>query len=355
MNGSVMVHFAFSTGLAKSITVPAGLLAHCQEHVRHVEQTLGLELQEPYRDNPRRWKPRKEDRCPSDEVLCIVAQDHNVWVRWLYEMLGEWSKPGWHEKPLTYSRMQLYGGSRPLVEEFEWGTRVTRYDRFGHDVPVNADGTPQTEVLTPDQAAMFWHGLQKVDVPVGRWTREYYRDRMEHLYEVLRGREHEGASIGCDPLTSEQAAAVVWLLDVEEVIPGYQLDLEVPKGYDELRSSYDGGYERCSICGAVDPDDLCEHLEWCDECEEFVGPGAGPDSDDDWCEHVKDRPVRQAAEIVERHLQTYGNPCKAAVYLAVKADCLAGADPSAMVDDWYLLIPWKAESADPQAQVRWPA
>jgi len=285
MSGSMAVFFTFATGIKNPITVPLGLLAHCQEHVRYVEEALGLELGEPYRDNPRHWKRRDEARCEHDKVLCIVASDHNAWIRWLHDSLGRWaSEPEWWTKPVPGGRMALWGADRPLVETFDWGTRVTSRYHCALLVPLNPDRTPQTEVLTPEQAQTFWHGLQAIDVPVGRWTEEFYRDRMDHLYEVLRGREHEGASIDCDPLTPEQVADVVWLLDTGGYIPSGGLDLDVPQGCDGLSSADE--YKRCTICGAVDLEELCEHLAWCEDCEDYTGPGSEHLA---WCEHHGER------------------------------------------------------------------
>jgi hypothetical protein len=99
-------------------------------------------------------------------------------------------------------------------------------------------------------------------VPTERWTAEYYKERMDCLYAVMRGRETEGVSLDVKALTVKQAAAVARLF-AEFLDPGDNR-LDVPHGHDYLASSYDGGYYWCagedakpSGCyRAVHPDDI---------------------------------------------------------------------------------------------------
>jgi len=207
---SFHVFFDLSSGLSKPLLVPKGTLASILEHVRHVEATLGLETEQ-YLDNPPHWKncgwrlAMREGI--SDETLCEEAEEHNAWIRWLYEKLGEWS-----ENP------------------------------------------PETgEKITPEDANRFWHALERITVDPSRWTEKYYRARMEAVYEVMRGREAEGMTLDTKALTPQQAAAVVRLFE-QWLDPG-DLRLDVPKGYDYLASSVDGGYVFCEKCGPVHPDE----------------------------------------------------------------------------------------------------
>lgn len=203
---SFNVFFAFSAGLSKPITVPKGTLASVIRHVENIEDRLGLE-REQYQNNPVHWAWRgwpAEDL--DDKVLCEGAEEHNSWVRWFYDRLAYWSK----------------------------------------NPP--ADG----EIITPDDAKTFWHGLQTLTVPPRRWTGDYYSDRMKAIYEVMRGRPDEGMTFDEDALTAKQAGAVIRLF--EQYLDPSDMRLEVPKGCDYLASSYYGEYDWCTKCGAVLPE-----------------------------------------------------------------------------------------------------
>jgi hypothetical protein len=218
VSGSHHVFFSFSTGLSKPMRVRKGLLAEAQRHVAEVEKALGLKAEQ-YMDNPPHWTRRKVgDRWLdatepstdiSDEEYCRIAEEHSTWVRYLYDDLARWAK----EPP--------------------------------------ADG----EELTPEQAATFWHGLQQIKVPVGRWSGEYYKARAEAMYEIMRGRPSEGFQWGQRALTPKQAAGVIWLLAEYMGLDPDDMRLDVPNGYDYLASSADGGYTWCSKCGPAHPDD----------------------------------------------------------------------------------------------------
>lgn len=236
---SVHVFFAFSSGLSKPIVVPKGTLASITAHIESVEKTLGLKRTQ-YRDNPVHWDtsdPAYRAGFPDvdDETLCETIAEHNSWVRWLYDKFAQWAE-----------------------DEVEHG-----------------------EAITPDDARSFWHGLQLLTVRPERWTADYYRNRMEHFYEVMRGRQQEGVTFPGPKLSPRQAAAVVWLFDF---LDPFDLRLDVPKGCDYLASSYDGGYDWCSRCGAVEPDYVnnCRkrgcpvQANWCDEDRpEWFRPSKG--------------------------------------------------------------------------------
>jgi hypothetical protein len=203
---SYHVFFGFSSGLAKPLKVPLGTLKEIADHVEWVERTLDMKC--PGGGSLWHWFNLR-DACTRAEMetLCEVATKHNAFVRRLYEDLDTWSK-----------------------------------------TPVKGG-----ESLTPSKAKKFWEALTEISVPVEKWTPEYYIGRMEHVYEVLRGRESEGATFDAKALTTEQAAAVINVFST--FLDDDDRRLDVPKGYDYLASSYDGGYDWCEKCGPMHPDD----------------------------------------------------------------------------------------------------
>lgn len=220
---SYHVFFAFSTGLQTPITAPKGELERIVKHIEGVEHALGLE-REQYRDNPVHWNLRGFPSASlNDKLLCETVERHNRWVRELYDLIAEWAS-----KPVE-------GG----------------------------------EIITPEAAKGFWHGLQQLTVPPSRWTGDYYRARMTTFYEVMRGRPTDGITWGVAKLTPKQAGAVIWLFS--ELLDTQDLRLEVPKGCDHLASSYWGEYDWCERCGAVLPEDSANcrkrkcpvQAEWC--------------------------------------------------------------------------------------------
>lgn len=182
---SFHVFFDFSTGLAKPIHAPAGTLDRIIAHVEFVEKTLGLD-----------WENMKPKESVSDEIYCKTAGRHNRFVRWLYSRFEEWSK-----KPVENG-----------------------------------------EVITPDAAKKFWHGLHMINVPTIRWTKDYYQDRMEHVFNVLIGDDDEGVTLGEKALKPKQAAAVIRLF--QEYFEN-TVDLEVPNGCYFLTDDY----VWCEKCG----------------------------------------------------------------------------------------------------------
>ena len=213
---SYHVFFGFSSGLAKPLTVPAGTKLSINEHVEEVERILGLK-REKYLDNPIHWDhfdPEYRDGFPSvdDETLCKTVQDHNAWVRGLYRYFGEWA-----EKPFKAGK----------------GKRA--------------------ETISIKDAEKFWHALTELTVGPSRWTPDYYIAQMEHLYEVMRGRESQGVTFEATALTTKQAAAVINIFS--PFLDSDDRRLDVPNGCDYLASSYDGGYDWCEKCGAVLPED----------------------------------------------------------------------------------------------------
>jgi len=245
--------FTLAAGLKKPIRVPKGTLAACQDHIERVERCLGFETTQ-YGDNPPHWKSTEPKDDVDDELFCDVASAHNRWVRWLYEKIGEWARTparkkltdGWHENHY------------PRPHEDRWRLMSGNYGK-----PV------ETEVLTPADAQTFWHGLVDIQVPVERWSKDYYIDRMQHLYEVMRGNEREGVNFDAPKLTTKQAAAVINLFS--EFLDEHDMRLDVPRGRDYLASSYDGGYDWCDTHGAVSRDDgICCSNKKCDLRQELI-------------------------------------------------------------------------------------
>lgn len=211
---SYHVFFEFSQGLSRPIKAKPGTLEKILTHVRHVEKTLGYKTSQ-YMDNPPHWESTVPIDGVTDKVFCKTAEDHNIFVRWLYDRLAEWS-----EKPPNPS-----------------------------------------EEITPEDAKQFWHGLRLIEVPWQRWTRDYYVARMQCLYEVMRGNDCEGISFDEKALTPEQCSAVMNLFS--QYLDTHDSRLAVPRGCDYLAASDDGGYEWCEKCGAVTYDDAmnCEEKD----------------------------------------------------------------------------------------------
>lgn len=214
---SFAVHFSFSWCLAKALTVPAGTKAKALAHVAEVERVLLLTQDPPGEGNieaygpnyPAHWESYGRQFAKIDrDLLCRTIEDHNRWVRFMYESFEEWSK-----------------------------------------TPCAAS---DSEELRPEDARDFWHGLEIIALDPQFWNREYYVARMESLYEVMRGRDSEGVSLdGCKPLTQQQAGFVIRLFD--QFLDPHDMRLEVVQspgrgfnGQDRLASSYDGGYTWCS-------------------------------------------------------------------------------------------------------------
>lgn len=221
---SYHVFFAFSVGLKESIWAPRGTLEGIWRHIEHVEKTLELTPTR-YRANNAHWQhPRGGWVDIERGLLCKTVREHNDWVRRFYDDLALWAKS------------PVEGGDE----------------------------------ITPRIADAFWHGLEILSVPPARWDKDYYRNRMEHLYEVMRGNTHEGVTFDAPKLTPKQAGAVINLfsfLDPDD------LRLDVPKGCDYLASLHYGEYEWCSRCGAVENDYAancrrrgCDvQANWCEE------------------------------------------------------------------------------------------
>jgi hypothetical protein len=203
------VFFMFAEGLAKPMRVPKGTRERMLAHVAEVERTLQLKT-EKYLNNPPHWTSESTRfKGIDDKIVCRAVEDHNRMVRWFYRILSE------------------------------------------------ASGKPKgkdTELLTPKQAAEFWHGLQILEVDPDRWTADYYRERMEEMYEVLRGRPTNGTAFDAKALNTKQANAVICLFS--QYLDSHDIRLEVPWQRDHLVDSEE--YRWCERCGAIAIDDVFE-------------------------------------------------------------------------------------------------
>lgn len=208
----VKAFWFFAQKINRSIFAPVGTLEKIMEHVEWVEDKLDIE-REKYLDNPERWKHTNYENI-EEKTLCRVAIEHNNWQRQLFEDFGKWSE--------------------------------------------NQPGEGMEEI-TPVDAEKFFPALTTIEVPLSRWSRDYYIGRMQVYYETMRGREAEGMKLSGEPLTTEQANAVIWLFS--HILDEHDVRLDVPKGCDSLYASDDGGYEWCEKCGAILPDDVY----WCKE------------------------------------------------------------------------------------------
>lgn len=213
---SYHVFFLLSTGIAKPIKVPFGLKDKCLAELSEVEHELKIP-RETYQGEVRwnHWEMdagigglRGKDYGIDDKVMCKAVERHNDHVRRLYRCLGECQN----------GECEFWNGER----------------------------VKKMETLTPEDAKEFWFGLEELSVDPSRWTADYYRARMDHLYEVMRGKENEGVSFDAKALSPVQTAAVIRLFDT--YLDKWDSRLDVPHGYDYLASSYDGGYFWCDKC-----------------------------------------------------------------------------------------------------------
>lgn len=219
----------------RPILVPQHTLAACRQTVGRVERLLGFKREE-HRGAPARWESTDPADDVTDKSLCDVARAHNRWVSWLDAMFVEWAKATPDNPPRGVWAASLAPDDPPLFNGDNWGRPM-----------------PPPDTITPDEARSFWHGVTPIPVPPQRWTRSYYRDRMDLAYEVMRGHERDGTVLGAKRLSTSQASAVVRLFAAW--LDCYDLALDVPRGRDYLATSFDGGYDYCEQCGPVVSDD----------------------------------------------------------------------------------------------------
>lgn len=201
------VMFSFSTGLNKSIKVPKGKCEEIKAAVEWITKEAGLEV-EKYMENPPHWKSYTPAKNIKDNRACELVRDHNAWVQRLYKNIAEWSK----NPPKDY------------------------------------------EEMTPEFASSIWYGLDTLDIPISRWSKEYYKQEMQELFDIMTGSEDFPTEWGEKKLTPKQAAAVIHLF--EEYLDEHDIRLELPKGGDTLLDSDE--YFWCENHGAIPHDEAEE-------------------------------------------------------------------------------------------------
>lgn len=195
--------FSLAVSVASPMRVPEGTIARIEEQIAATEQALGFE-REKYRDNPERWMSHNVSRDIDDRKACEAVAKHNQFVVWLFR------------------RMEAWGKSPPDKD---------------------------AEVLTVERSAELFPFLVQIRLSPDRWSGDFYQERMDEFYEVMRGRATNGISFGAKSLTPQQADAVVTLF--AEHLDLHDIRLAVPKGRDYLARSDDGGYSWCEKCCAA--------------------------------------------------------------------------------------------------------
>lgn len=231
---SFKVLFGFAAGLSQSVEVPVGSCERIIACVNKTETALGI-VREEYNWGVC-WNRRglvKRAAELSDDEYCAVVEEHNAGVRWFFDLLA------------------TCGASPP----------------------------ENSESLTPDKAQEFWVGLELLEVPVERWSKDYYYARMKAIYECLRRGAGEEFVLDADVLTERQAASVINLLS--PWLDGGDIRLDVIAGDDELSSSYHGEHAWCCGCGAVAPEDIEVDEDLCFACVVKAKEKAGADVDGD--------------------------------------------------------------------------
>lgn len=163
MNSSIKVYFELSSGIAETIIAPRGTYQAIKMHVEGITNKLGLNITQ-YGDSPSHWSPNIPASNVSNDLAGRTVLDHNKFVRDLYGDLAMWSR-----------------------------------------VPP----TGETEELTPAMFRDVWHGLAFLYLPPDRWSEDFYCQEMQDCYAIMRGRSQRGITFGEQPLTTEQANAVV--------------------------------------------------------------------------------------------------------------------------------------------------
>jgi hypothetical protein len=255
---SYHVFFAFSTGLKKAIKVPKGTLAKITQQIADTERICGLTRTPAYTPEGEKQRPGwhwtgaekamrakagpeidsslpnwwLDDRARDERIgaMSTAVINHNGFVRNLYEDLGKW-----------------------------W--EVTKWKRGS------------SETITSRQAEEFWGGLRILELPRVLWTRDHFVDRMAHLYSLLSTGESEGVTLNCSAFNATQTAALIDIFEGELDQWGFDCRFAVPldenlQPYDQLVTSYDGGYDWCSYCGPIHSDDFFARCRVCPRAKE---------------------------------------------------------------------------------------
>jgi hypothetical protein len=232
---SIETRFKFTQGLLKPIEVKAGTLAMIESHKAMLVEVFGLS------GDPSQWhwtiSSKLRTRCvPSSHRMDLVpAREDDAGL-------------------LTDKHVRAISCAHRRLVDVVWA-------RIATDQAAPLGEEPET--ITVEQAAEFWPVLSlSIDVPFWRWTAEHYHDRMEHAYEVMRGRSSEGVHFDEEPLTIRQANAAIRIFS--QWMDEHDVRLEVPNGHDMLKRSDTGGYDWCEHCGAIDEYEVRSEVSGCE-------------------------------------------------------------------------------------------
>jgi len=218
MGGLIECRFFFAEGLKKEIAFSLEAWSLLQEGIDRACESVGFAIGKSF--DFAKAVPKAFE---NDDELCEFARDHNRFVGWLWDSIQEF-------------------GDKPC-----------------EDNPV---------MLTDAYFKSIHAILKEVKVPIDRWSKDHYIDRMEAMFGIMTGNDADGIEFGSAPLTPEQAGSVIWLMDAMFGIDQHQADLEVPKGCDYLLANED--YHWCENCGAVTYEDTHYGKDGdiaCDFCE----------------------------------------------------------------------------------------
>jgi hypothetical protein len=231
---SIETRFMFTQGLLKPIQVQAGTLALIEAHKAMLVEVFGL------------------------------GDDTSQWCWEIRSKLRTRSVPASHRMDRVPVREDDAGLlTDKHVREISCAHRHLVDTVWARIAPEQAGSLgEEPETITVEQAAEFWPVLSlSIEVPFWRWTAEHYHDRMEHAYEVMRGRSSEGEHFDEDPLTIRQANAVIRVFS--RWMDEHDVRLEVPNGHDMLKRSDTGGYNWCEHCGAIDEYEVRSEASGC--------------------------------------------------------------------------------------------
>lgn len=233
---SVETRFTLTQGLLRPIQVQAGTLAKLEAHKAMIVEIFGLG------DDPTQWSWTIRDKLRTRSVPASHGLDR---VPAREDDAGL----------LTDTHVQEIASAHQRFLELMWA-------RFSDPA---LDG--ESETITVEQAAEVWPVLTlSIQVPFWRWTAEHYHERMEHAYEVMRGRSSAGEHFDEEALTARQANAVI--LVFSRWMDTHDIRLEVPVGHDVLKRGDTSGYDWCEHCGAIDEDETRAMASQCERGKE---------------------------------------------------------------------------------------
>lgn len=246
------VYFEFSTGFSKPVQVPKGTLNLIWNSIQHTEHVLGLRRKPTYtpEGEPQRpgWSWDSPERAMLDMAGTYADTSTPQW--WLHNRQRDQKIREMGETVIGHNEFV-----RDLYHD------LTRW----HDREWNPG---ESETITVEQSRDFWGGLRILEFPRELWDREFYTYHMEHLHALLTTGESKGVVLDCEPFDATAAEALIHLFDAELDQWGFDARFAIPldadlRPYDFIRSSYDGGYERCARCGPINDSDV---LQRCHKC-----------------------------------------------------------------------------------------